>query len=234
MRRSISCRGTVGGIRETIRPVILTNGRIYTLDPVAPRIAGLPVTRDGRVARGVEAWEGDASQVSNERIDLDGRTVLPGLVDAHVHFRTWAIERSRVDLTGSRSVREIAERAAAPPGDWVIGQGWRAVDAGGEPGAALLDEVCGDRPVALWAHDRHTLVLSTRAMELTGTVTPGGLLREHDAWNVPLPEPSAAAAARSRRRRRRRPPTPPASRRCTTSSATAGSRSGSSCTPTAR
>ena len=174
--------------------MILTNGRIYTLDPVAPRIAGLPVTRDGRVARGVEAWEGDASQVSNERIDLDGRTVLPGLVDAHVHFRTWAIERSRVDLTGSRSVREIAERAAAAPGDWVIGQGWRAVDAGGEPGAALLDEVCGDRPVALWAHDRHTLVLSTRAMELTGTVAPGGLLREHDAWNVPLPEPSAAAA----------------------------------------
>ena len=115
MRRSISCRGTVGGIRETIRPVILTNGRIYTLDEVAPRIAGLPITRDGKVARGVEAWEGDASQVSNERIDLDGRTVLPGLVDAHVHFRTWAIERSRVDLQGSRSVREVAERAAAPP-----------------------------------------------------------------------------------------------------------------------
>ena len=174
--------------------MILTNGRIYTLDPVAPRIAGLPVTRDGRVARGVEAWEGEVSQVSNERVDLGGRTVLPGLVDAHVHFRTWAIERSRVDLTGSRSVREIAERAAAAPGDWVIGQGWRAIDAGGEPDAALLDEVCGDRPVALWAHDRHTLVLSSRALELTGTAAPGGLLREHDAWDVPLPEPSAAAA----------------------------------------
>ena len=39
--------------------MILTNGRIYTLDPVAPRIAGLPITRDGKVARGVEAWEGD-------------------------------------------------------------------------------------------------------------------------------------------------------------------------------
>ncbi len=174
--------------------MILTNGRIYTLDSVAPRIAGLPITRDGRVARGVEAWEGEASQVSNERVDLGGRTVLPGLVDAHVHFRTWAIERSRVDLTGSRSLREIAGRAAAAAGDWVIGQGWRAIDAGGEPDAALLDEVCGDRPVALWAHDRHTLVLSSRAMELTGTVTPGGLLREHDAWNVPLPEPSPAAA----------------------------------------
>ncbi|MDX6377858.1 MAG: hypothetical protein QOE98_2161, partial [Gaiellaceae bacterium] len=174
--------------------MILTNGRIYTLDPVAPRMAGLPITRDGRVARGVEAWEGDVSQVSNERIDLDGRTVLPGLVDAHVHFRTWAIEQSRTDLTGSRSVREIAERAAAARGDWVIGHGWRAGDAGGEPDAALLDEVCGDRPVALWAHDRHTLVLSRRAQELTGAASATGIVREHDAWNVPLPEPSPAAA----------------------------------------
>jgi predicted amidohydrolase YtcJ len=174
--------------------VILTNGRIYTLDPASPRIAGLPITRDGRVARGVEAWEGDVSQVSSERIDLDGRTVLPGLVDAHVHFRTWAIERSRVDLQGSRSVREVAERAAAAPGDWVIGQGWRATDAGAEPDAALLDEICGDRPVALWAHDRHTLVLSSRAQELTGAAAPGGVLREHEAWDVPLPEPSPAAA----------------------------------------
>ncbi len=174
--------------------MILSNGRIYTLDPVAPHIAGLPITRDGRVARGVEAWEGEVSQVSNERVDLGGRTVLPGLVDAHVHFRTWAIERSRVDLHGSRSVREVAERAAAAAGDWVIGQGWRAIDAGGEPDAALLDEVCGDRPVALWAHDRHTLVLSTRAQELTGSPSWNGILREHDAWSVPLPEPTAAAA----------------------------------------
>jgi predicted amidohydrolase YtcJ len=174
--------------------VILTNGRIYTLDPVAPRIAGLPITRDGKVARGVEAWEGDASQVSNERIDLDGRTVLPGLADAHVHFRTWAIERARVDLAGSRSVREIAERAAAVPDGWVIGQGWRAAEAGGEPDAALLDEVCGDRPVALWAHDRHTLVLSSRALALTGAASPSGILREHDAWAVPLPAPTDAEA----------------------------------------
>jgi predicted amidohydrolase YtcJ len=174
--------------------VILTNGRIHTLDPVAGRIAALPITRDGRVARGVEAWEGDASQVSNERIDLDGRTILPGLADAHVHFRTWAIERARVDLSGARSVREVAERAAAATGDWVIGQGWRAAEAGGEPDAALLDEVCGDRPVALWAHDRHTLALSTRALELTGTASATGVVREHDAWAVPLPEPTAAEA----------------------------------------
>jgi predicted amidohydrolase YtcJ len=174
--------------------VILTNGRIHTLDPVAGRIAALPITRDGRVARGVEAWEGDASQVSNERIDLGGRTVLPGLVDAHVHFRTWAVEQSRIDLAGARSVRAIAERAAAAPDGWAIGQGWRAAEAGGEPDAALLDDVCGDRPVALWAHDRHTLVLSTRALELTGTVSRNGVLREHEAWAVPLPEPTVAEA----------------------------------------
>ena len=93
MRRSISCRGTVGGIRETIRPCILAERAHLHARPGRATYRRPARHRDGRVARGVEAWEGDASQVWNKRIDLDGRTVLPGLVDAHVHFRTWAIER---------------------------------------------------------------------------------------------------------------------------------------------
>jgi predicted amidohydrolase YtcJ len=81
--------------------VILHGGRIYTGDPAVPHIAALPITRDGRVARGVEAWEGDGSQVSSDRIDLDGRTVLPGLADAHVHFRSWAAQVS-ADVDGAQ------------------------------------------------------------------------------------------------------------------------------------
>ncbi len=174
--------------------MILRGGRIYTGDPAVPHVAALAVTRDGRVARGVEAWEGDGSQVSSDRIELDGRTVLPGLADAHVHFRSWALEQRLVDLADCISARDCAERLAAATGAWVIGRGWRADQLDREPTATLLDELCGDRPVAAWANDRHTLVLSSRAIELTGAVTADGLLRERDAWAVPLPEPTPAEA----------------------------------------
>lgn len=78
--------------------MILENGRVLTLDPTLPAMGALAITRDGRVARGVEAWEGEQSAVSNERIDLDGRCVIPGLVDAHLHFLSWAVQRASLDL----------------------------------------------------------------------------------------------------------------------------------------
>ena len=194
--------------------MILTGGRIYTLDPAVPTLAALAVTRDGRVARGVEAWEGDTSMVSNERIDLGGRTVLPGFVDAHVHFRLWALEQSTLDLSGCTSARECAELAAGVAGaGWVLGRGWRV---GGwsspeAPTAAQLDARLGDRPAALWAHDHHSLWLSSRALATLGVTRdtpapargvidrdalgePTGIVREEAAWRLPLPEPLPAQA----------------------------------------
>jgi predicted amidohydrolase YtcJ len=193
--------------------VILANGRIYTMNPVMPRVSGLAITRDGRVARGVEAWEGDASQVSNERLDLGGRTVLPGLIDAHVHFRTWAVEQARLDVSPCTTARACGELAATCPGDWVIGQGWHEarLAAAGAPTAALLEDVAPGRRIALWAHDRHTVWLSAAALAALGigrdtapvpggvierdaTGEPTGLLREQAAWTLPLPTATDAEA----------------------------------------
>jgi hypothetical protein len=58
--------------------VILEGGRIYTGDPALPTMQALAIDDRGRVSRGVEAWEGDTSAVSTERIDLAGRVVVPG------------------------------------------------------------------------------------------------------------------------------------------------------------
>ena len=52
--------------------MILEGGTIHTGDPALPRVAALPIDDRGRVSRGVEAWEGDTSAVSTERIDLEG------------------------------------------------------------------------------------------------------------------------------------------------------------------
>jgi predicted amidohydrolase YtcJ len=169
--------------------MILSGGTVYTLDPALPRIAALAITRDGRVARGVEAWEGDTSQVSGERIDLDGRVVLPGFADAHVHFLSWALDQRLLDLSTAAAPAACAELVARRGVDdqgWIIGSGLREEWIGDE-----LDRASQGTRVALWSYDRHTLWLSAAAMEAVGSSK--ALLRETEA-DVPLPGPSDAEA----------------------------------------
>jgi predicted amidohydrolase YtcJ len=184
--------------------VILEGGTIHTGDPALPRVAALPIDDRGRVSRGVEAWEGDTSAVSTERIDLDGRTVVPGLVDAHVHFLSWALARDRVDVrdapTAALALEQLAERAAADraagsDGTWLIGGGWTEAMLAGHPDpAAALDAAAGGRPAALWSRDHHALWLNTAAL---GRVGGEALRREEAAWGTPLPAPSRAERQRA-------------------------------------
>ncbi len=177
--------------------MILTNGRIYPMDGTVSRVSALPVTRDGRVARGVEAWEGDASAVSNERVDLDGRTVLPGLRDAHAHFRSWALQEAELDLSACPTIRACLDAVTATTAEFVIARGLRPalLAAGDRPRAATLATAGGGRPVAVWAHDRHTLWLSAGAIDLLGVREhDDGELCERAAWSVSLPAPQPREA----------------------------------------
>jgi predicted amidohydrolase YtcJ len=94
------------------RTVVLVNARVW---PAGDRLA---VT--GPVI-GPEDADG-------ERIDLGGARVVPGLVDAHVHFPSWALDLRELRLFGTRSLGEALERieAAEKPSDgWLRGRGWR-------------------------------------------------------------------------------------------------------------
>ena len=78
MRRSISSAGITAVI---VSAVILHNGPIYTMDPRLPHVAALAVAGEP-IAGGVDVREGEVDTVGHERIDLDGRCVLPGFTDA--------------------------------------------------------------------------------------------------------------------------------------------------------
>ena len=69
------------------------------MDPRLPRVAALAVA-GATIAGGVDVREGDSDTVGHERIDLDGRCVLPGFTDSHVHFQEWALARTQLDLRG--------------------------------------------------------------------------------------------------------------------------------------
>jgi predicted amidohydrolase YtcJ len=165
--------------------VVLGGGTVRTMDPARPLARSIAIDGDRIVAL-------DAEPAGAERIELDGRCVLPGFTDSHVHFPTWALTRRELQLHGTRE--DILARVAdavpgVPAGRWLRGFGWTA--DGWEPSRAALDAVSGDVPVALLAHDWHSLWLNSAALaHARGDLErPGGevdleagVLREESAW----------------------------------------------------
>jgi predicted amidohydrolase YtcJ len=177
--------------------MLLHGGTIRTLDPSLPQTSALAIAAD-RIAGGVGTHE--RALPGPERVDLGGRCVLPGFNDAHVHFPTWAVARREVRLEGVASVEEAVARvreglANVGPGGWLRGRGWRDAGWALRPTKEALDEVTGEVPVALLAHDSHSLWVNSAALswaaelEVDGGVverdTRGevtGVLREEACW----------------------------------------------------
>ncbi len=157
-----------------VRKLGLYNGNIHTLNREAPHAQALGVV-DGRIAAVGTNDEVRAALGASEGLDLRGRTVVPGLIDAHLHFASLSIELARVPLIGVRSIAEVVERVAerarqTPPGQWVVGAGWNMTLLGDErwPTKEDLDRVAPDHPVSLASQDHHSRWVNSRALEVAG------------------------------------------------------------------
>ncbi|WP_432876702.1 amidohydrolase [Kribbella sp. CA-245084] len=123
---------------------------------------------------------------ADEVVDLDGRYVMNGLWDHHVHFQQWALSRQHLDLSGTTSAREVADRvrerlATNPPpaGVALLGYGFRDGLWPDQPLKSMLDEVSGDVPVALASGDLHCGWLNSAALRKLGAADrPSGVVRE--------------------------------------------------------
>ena len=108
-------------------------------------------------------------------IDGNGQTLLPGLIDAHGHILSYGRLLLQVDLGGSLSETEAAQRVADfysknEELEWIQGRGWNQVlwESNESPGADSLDLVVSDKPVWLRRIDGHAGWANTKAMELAG------------------------------------------------------------------
>ncbi|MHB1311790.1 MAG: amidohydrolase [Gemmatimonadaceae bacterium] len=152
--------------------LIISNGRIYTVDETRPvvdavAIAGGKVLFAGNAA-GALALKGAATRM----VDLHGRTVIPGMVDAHGHVGGLGDALHIVDLTGTTSydqvVARVAERAKTmPKGQWVLGRGWDQNDWGDTrfPTHDKLSAAVPDHPVYLVRVDGHAGLANARALQ---------------------------------------------------------------------
>jgi len=173
---------------------VLANGRIHTLGPGDPVVDAL-VVREGRIA--FAGRRGDVNVAASEPVfDLAGKTVLPGLVDAHAHLLYLAQARLRLDVGRARSEGEAAgivaaAAARASAGEWLGGRGWDQNLWPGRqfPSRDSLDRAAPRNPVALVRVDGHATWCNGAALHAAGidrdTVDPTGGIVVKDARGEP-------------------------------------------------
>lgn len=155
--------------------LILTHGRLYTGDPRYPAATALAI-RDGKIlAVGSDDAILALRAPHTEWVHLAGRVVTPGLVDAHVHFRNFALSLERIDLhevpSLAEALRRVQQRRQARPDEvWLQGRGWtQELWAGrGFPTAADLDGVAADRPIFLSHKSGHAAWVNSLALQMAG------------------------------------------------------------------
>ena len=171
--------------------LVVLNAKVYTADVNRPVAEALAV-RGGRIAfvgsaRGALALVGPRT----ERLDLAGRTVIPGMVDAHAHLLGLGQALRTVNLVGTRSYDEVIARVVeraktARPGEWIRGRGWDQNDWADTdfPTHQALSRAVPNNPVYLTRVDGHAALVNAKALELaqvsatTADPTGGRFLRD--------------------------------------------------------
>jgi hypothetical protein len=172
---------------------VLLEGRIFPSADQASPVEALAI-RSGRVdALGTAAAVEAAADRKTERVRLGGRTVLPGLIDAHVHLHQYALGLDQVDCatpTLEECLGRLKRRAGtAPPGSWVRGHGWDQNLWGRYGTLQELDGAVPLNPAFITAKSLHSGWINSRALALAGisgsTPDPPGGRIERDAQGTP-------------------------------------------------
>jgi len=156
---------------------IIFNGNIHTFDTQNPQVSALAVIGGRIVATGSDAEIIPLAGATTQRVNLNGRFAMPGLVDGHIHWENVAKARGAVDLwqvpslaEAQRRIQIWAEKLAA--GEWIFGGGWAQSlwqdTAGAFPTAAALDAVTGSHPAYFYAKSGHAAWVNSAALQQAG------------------------------------------------------------------
>lgn len=181
--------------------LVFTGGSVLTMDSTRARAEAVAI-KDGKIAfvgsdADAERWIGSQTV----HVPLDGRTLMPGFQDAHVHPISSGLDLAGCTLSGISTrdsalarIRQCAD--SLPPGAWLVGSNWELpLFPGGNPQRELLDSLTPGRPAWLTASDGHSGWANTEALRLANVTrttadplngrierdrsgTPSGTLRE--------------------------------------------------------
>jgi len=175
---------------------ILYNGNIITLSEAQPHASAIAMSRGRVVAVGSDDDVRNLTTATTVVQNLNGLTVVPGLIDAHIHMQWTAAAMQALDVfevpSKTDAVQAVAERAKAiAPGTWIQGHGWLQDiwEDRSFPTAADLDEVATDHPVYLVGKSAHVAWVNSAALREAGitanTPDPDGGSIQRDASGNP-------------------------------------------------
>ena len=168
--------------------MVAVHGRIWTENPLRPEAEAIAVSGHRILAVGSDADVMKLAGPQTRLLDLEGRRVVPGFNDAHVHFFWGGQGLASAQLTDARSRQEFAERIAAfaktrPAGEWIVDgnwdeQKWSPVEL---PSHEWIDAVTPNNPVWVQRSDGHMTLANALAMKLAGITkdtpdVPGGTI----------------------------------------------------------
>lgn len=184
-------------MKDNAPSLILTGGQVLTVDDDFGVAEGVAVRGRDIVAVGSDAEMRAMAGPGTRVVELDGRTVLPGINDSHLHGAAYGMTKPPFALdVGHPSVGSIADIAAAVeraagaarPGEWIIGLGWDAgylaeclADPDRFPHRRDLDAVAPRNPVCLTHFSSHLVWVNSAALRLCGidaarVPPPGGVI----------------------------------------------------------
>ena len=163
--------------------MVVTNANVYTVDDGASKAQAFAV-KDGKFVAVGSTEEILHTYTSTKTVDAAGKTILPGLIDAHCHFYGLGMQQQKVDLVGTKSYDEVLDRIVSfqkqKNVSFITGRGWDQNDWEVQefPTKEKLDSLFPDTPVAVRRVDGHAMLVNQKALDMAGiteaTKVPGG------------------------------------------------------------
>lgn len=153
--------------------LVVINANVYTVDNNFSKAQAFAV-KDGKFIAVGSTDEIRSKYTSDQIADADGRTITPGLIDAHCHFFGLGLNQQTVNLVGTKSFDEVLKRVEEfqeiNHKKFILGRGWDQNDWEVKefPTKKELDELFPDTPVALTRIDGHALLVNQKALDMAG------------------------------------------------------------------
>lgn len=168
------------------------NGNIITMNQKQPKAQAVAVQENKIIKVGTNTEIQTCIQKNTKTIDLKGKSVIPGLIDAHIHIAGFGRSLMAVDLRNVKSITEIQQKISQdaqkiPKGKWVLGRGWdqEKLKEKRYPTRYDLDQAAPNHPVLITRVCGHLAVANTKALEnaeiTKKTESPKGAKIEKDA-----------------------------------------------------